>query len=211
MQWPSGKLLHLLERLHVSHARWMNRNKLLWHFMLGDFFRKSKGKRIRLPDVIRRFAVLDRVEDIVQSCRGAHPGAVFDFCLAHPGAGPAEFQELKNKICLVFRIAGHRIMSYVPPSKLTQLQGTPLEREARDFIRRAPRNKCMSIPFGHEQKTEMTRLAISTKRAYLCRSKRVRRRRSSSESSEESPRTFTRFGELKSRAENDEGTGPYDR
>ena len=210
--WPSRKVLLLLERLHVSQERWIKRNKLLWCFILGDYLKKGKGKRTRLPDVIRRFAVLDRVEEIMHSCRSARPGAVFDFCLAHPSAGPAEFQALKNKISLVFRIAGHRIMSYLSPSELKQLQRTPLEREAREFSERKHRNKCMPILFSLQQETD-TRFAILTKSADLRRPKRWRHRRRSSGCFEEwSPRTSMHFGgELENGAKREEGALPYER
>ena len=122
----------LLAQLDVMAAEVIHRsNRVVWNVLLGDYL-KCETPQIKLEDVFKRVAVLDRVEEILETCPGAHPEAAFDFCVMHSRSGPAEFQELKQKIRRVFRIEGRRILQHLCPMEVDLLKGTPLEDAVRD-------------------------------------------------------------------------------
>ena len=124
----------LLTQLDVMAAELVDRsNRVVWTVLLGDYL-TCETPKIKLEDVFKRVAVLDRVEEILETCPGAHPEAAFDFCVMHSRSGPAEFQELKQKIRTVFRIEGRRILQHLCPMEMDLLKGTPLEDEAREFV-----------------------------------------------------------------------------
>jgi len=92
---------------------------VLRHFLLGDYLTGSHGTRTTLYDIQQRFSVLDRVKTILNSCPDAHPGAVFDFCVAYPDHGLPEFLDLQERCNLVFYNEGDRISSLLSIADMT--------------------------------------------------------------------------------------------
>lgn len=101
-------------------------------------FMEPERIQTSLLDIAQRWSVLKRAHWILETCDGAHPAAVFQFCIDHPKGGPKEFQELKSKMRTVFRILGDRIFAVVEEMVRKEtgnegfelrLDGTPLEEE----------------------------------------------------------------------------------
>ena len=124
---------NLLKSLNLDLRDFLDeRNRTLMIFLIGDYLRRWKSQT-KLEDVKKRWKALPRVREILQSCPNAHPGAVFDFCVAHPQSGAAEFRQLKTKIRSVFYTESRRILSYLSQKDLAALVNTPLRDEYMDF------------------------------------------------------------------------------
>lgn len=106
---------------------------VLRHFLLGSYLQRETVED-SLEVVLKRCSVLDRVTEIVKTCKKAHPGAAFDFCLDNPESGPKEFQDLKDKMRLALHIERARIMSEVPEEYRWRLRNTALEDLYEDFM-----------------------------------------------------------------------------
>ena len=131
-----------LKRLYITKGEFASENnKTLMIFLLGDYVRQSHPQ-VCLAEIKARRAAMSRVREIVRNCRGAHPGAAFDFCIQNPKAGSAEFRALKENMKSAFRIEGHRIFCHLTRSERRDLWGTPLQEdvfqseEGRNLIRR---------------------------------------------------------------------------
>ena len=111
-------------------------NDVLWHFVLGDYLKKAYSMNSKRKDVVMRFSVAPRVLAIMQNCPLAHPGAAIEFCLENPDAGPVEFQELKEKMRMAFRIEGLRILHKLSNEDLDKLRDSPLSAEYQEFKNR---------------------------------------------------------------------------
>jgi len=122
-------------------------DRLIRHFLLGDYLSKGAETKTSQEDVEARYAALPRVVEILKTCPGAHPEAAFTFCLDHPTDGPAEFQALKEKVRAVFRLEGARIFHKLPYPEHIQfyIMGTPLEDVYEEFLNRDSR----AIVRGH--------------------------------------------------------------
>jgi len=101
------KKRRLIEKQLRTDLKKMDR--VILRFLLGDYLSKLRGTRTKGIDVKACYAALGRVKEILKACPRAHPGAVFDFCVAHPHGGPTEFAELRDKIRRVFQLEGDRI------------------------------------------------------------------------------------------------------
>ena len=136
-QGDAGRLLGrkeiVLWRVNLSVAMSVTeRERTLKIYFARDFVTPN-GAKVRLRDIKARWKALPRVRDILRECPGAHPGSAIDFCVAHPDAGPGEFQELKRKIQTVFRLEGRRILHCLPDSERCSLVNTPLKEDYIEF------------------------------------------------------------------------------
>jgi len=122
-------------------------DRVLRRFLLGDYLSKGAETKTTLEDVTARYAALNRVTEILQTCPLAHPEAAFSFCLEHPDCGPTEFQALKDKVRDVFRLEGARIFHKLPDPKYIEssLKNTPLQDVYAEFVNRDSR----AIVRGH--------------------------------------------------------------
>lgn len=133
-----GVLLHFVigNYLHVED----NRDTELTEFSKrrNPAFIETESFKITLLDIVKRWNVLKRVEEILKFCKGANPEAVFQFCMDDPLGGPQEFQELKANMQKTFQIMGNKIFAKVEQllneeneGKFVplRLDGTPLEKE----------------------------------------------------------------------------------
>ena len=116
---------------HVLGIRLGDMDDALRHFMLRDYLRSSHGTQTTLSDIQQRFGVLKRVRKILSGCPHAHPGAVFDFCVAYPEHGLSEFLDLQERCSLVFYNEGDRIRSFLSETDMAKLQKLSL-KEALD-------------------------------------------------------------------------------
>ena len=84
-------------------------------------------------DVRKRLGVLDRAKAILDACPLAHPGAAITFCIDNLEGGPCEFQQQKERIQNVLRVAGSRIMQFLSKRDRRQLLFTPLKEAVEQF------------------------------------------------------------------------------
>ena len=142
-------------------------NKTLMIFLLGDFLRQ-RHPNVRLTELKARYAAISRVREVLHKCCGAHPGAAFDFCVQNPDAGPAEFQELKDKMRKVFRMEGERIFRYLTRSERLGLRRTPLREDVfHSDVGRNGIRRCLVARVGRERAEEILDHPDSQRR--ICR------------------------------------------
>lgn len=106
------------------------------HFLLGDYLSKLTDTDTTRESVVERFAVLDRVVEIMQLCPEAHPGTVFDFCLENRGVSPKEFQALRENMRTVLRLFGTKILHKLADCEVEKLFKSPLHDVYTEFIQR---------------------------------------------------------------------------
>ena len=122
-----------------------NMDRVLRHFLLGDFLKKASATTTTWNDISARYKVIHPVTEILEACDGAHPLAAFEFCQEHPDAGPVEFQDFKEKMKAVFRLEGARILYHLPVTERHLLSGTVLSDVYQEFSCRDSR----AIVRGH--------------------------------------------------------------
>ena len=97
-------------------------------FLLDDFLTKGNGTVATLLSVQQRFNQLDRFRKILDCTPNAHPGAVFDFCVAYPEAGPAEFMDLQRRCQMVFYAVGELIVDKLTDDEKSILEGLEIKK-----------------------------------------------------------------------------------
>jgi len=100
---------------------------VLRYFMLGDYLSSVHGTETTLIQIQQRFRVLERVMAILNDCDGAHPGAAFDFCIAYPQHGPAEFIDFQHRCGMVFYNERERILSHLSREDREKLKNLSLK------------------------------------------------------------------------------------
>lgn len=114
---------------------------VLLSYLVGDYLRRPKYPSTSLEEIQQRFKVLERVKRIRRVDKGAHPGAVFDFCIQYPEGTAADFVDLKERAQRVFRLEGDNIMRRLTKSERDSLQDTPLKDVVEQFNNRDKKAK----------------------------------------------------------------------